>query len=954
MYLTHVLLHISVFLFFWAISEFFYTVHHLFGLVAHYALVASAIVYTLLSISPLIFSDSPYNTPMTPPLRAGFIVLGVIFRLLLCCLRLDCGQLTGLSYYKGIHFDRVHLYSIKAREWAEKLEPYAMEWLFTQNDFSDNDMDKFLEGLPGYMSSSHTKKHQLDQYLTTDHILSRVMEHLIACATSVELSDEAGIGRVSSCVKALCLIFQYSRKYKEEVSGPEILKEELQLQRRFILVLMDNFQVLCDMDDPTVALRASCIRALAFQGLLSQLVPQDSKATASPPFPVLLAPVYQFFFPNNYTDAIQQLGGGHTPSPLSITEMRRSLLHDGPLANLTILAQAVRDKEHASPSTLSFCWKTLDMLLTQLGTIHSEEPTPTQIDFDNFQKDIRTYVHDEERGFRVTPLLDILDIVARGRRLLMVLSGHPKYHNRADIVFGKEYLRNGDLLKAFAHCLPHFISNNSPEVCREFMEKVIHSDDLWTSLQVNLWNAEKSNIPTPDKLRIFEDCCIVIDLAFSVLEDSREVNWRASEFGSLAQHFESFITHYFQGAFMGRSTSFRVGVIKARFCNAILAQFSNDIEREGTVSFRSQWDVASLARLIFTLGLRDKEDADFWNSYVNGGHIGPEFSTKAHEMIEITACDGPLLIFCQLGHFTSMAVPIEQSGLNPREIQRVWELQTKLIENKRLPLNRASETVWEALCQLREQVIDLCDKNKGEDKEILQRLLQTIDDVWSLRISGEEGPSQSEPTEEQDPKTSVAVNSTSSSGGLRGIGSRSSFAFESTAVTGVGSGGKKASDGEDYFGSATSLLIPRAFTDLEPERSTDKVLDGERKAYGRRSESPQSYDSGSHSPPSPLPTTQATPIGTPPPTISPVMPYFPFVGDPRQRRVNTSTTLSSKRRTGSGLSATWPNLETAESTPGRDAPTILPNPAIVSESPRGSFDLRDEGQSGASPTFEKG
>jgi hypothetical protein len=28
-----------------------------------------------------------------------------------------------------------------------------MKWLFTENDFSDSDMDKFLEGLPGYMSS---------------------------------------------------------------------------------------------------------------------------------------------------------------------------------------------------------------------------------------------------------------------------------------------------------------------------------------------------------------------------------------------------------------------------------------------------------------------------------------------------------------------------------------------------------------------------------------------------------------------------------------------------------------------------------------------------------------------------------------------------------------------------------------------------------------------------------
>ncbi|KAH9984595.1 hypothetical protein BJV77DRAFT_167074 [Russula vinacea] len=48
MYGTHVLLHISVFLFFWALSDFFYTVDRHFGAVARYALVASG-----LSISSL-------------------------------------------------------------------------------------------------------------------------------------------------------------------------------------------------------------------------------------------------------------------------------------------------------------------------------------------------------------------------------------------------------------------------------------------------------------------------------------------------------------------------------------------------------------------------------------------------------------------------------------------------------------------------------------------------------------------------------------------------------------------------------------------------------------------------------------------------------------------------------------------------------------------------------------
>ena len=119
----HVLLHISFFLFFGAISGFFYDVDHRFGTVTFSALVTSIILYMLLSISPLIFSNSPYNTPMTPPLRAGAIILRIIIRFPLWCLRRIRGQpfdLIGLAYYKGIHFDRARLYSIEAERQSEE------------------------------------------------------------------------------------------------------------------------------------------------------------------------------------------------------------------------------------------------------------------------------------------------------------------------------------------------------------------------------------------------------------------------------------------------------------------------------------------------------------------------------------------------------------------------------------------------------------------------------------------------------------------------------------------------------------------------------------------------------------------------------------------------------------------------------------------------------------------
>ena len=935
---ANALLHMSVFLFFWAISDFFYTVNHFFGVVARYTLMATLIIYILLSISPLIFSNSPYNTPMTPPLRVGFIILRIIIRFpswFPRWYRREPYDLTGLSYYMGTHFDGVRLHMNKAEERAEMLEPFALRWLFTENDFSNDDMDKVLETLPGYMFSSHTKVDKLDQYLNVYPILHHIKEYLMTCAMSVDLSDETRITRVSSCVKTLLHIFQYSRESKQKSPDGQYV---LILRQTYNQELMDHLNTLCGMENQTIGVYASCIRALAIQVILSQLA-QDSGKMDKSRFPVSLIPFYDFLLPWNNTD-------GHTPNP---EEMWDSFLRDGPLTNLTALAQAVRVSKHAPSSTLSFCWKTLDILLTQLGTIHSEEPTPVQhhlIHFNELHEGIRTYVrsHGKESDFRlgVATLLDHILDDARRQRLLMLFSGHPQYHNIPHVVFGKGYLRNGDLLEAFAHCLPRFISNNPPEVCRDFMENVIREDDLWTSLQVNLSNTQRSDSPSPHMHRVFEDCCTVVDIAFSVLEDSREVDWRSPEFGSLSQHWDSFIAHCFKGAFMGRATSFRVGVIKARFCKALLAQFSDDIKKEGTVSFRSQWDVASFARLVCTLGLQDEESPAFWNSYVNGGDIKTEFTTKTLKMIEITARDGPLLIFCLLGQLTASAVPLDQSGLEFEDIEKVRELQRKVIERLRgrLPLNSPSEKVWGNVGQMRKQIRDLLENNAAKDREmkILQELLRMIDDVCSLRS---EGFGQGDPPEEQGRKTSVFVNLPSSSE-LRGASIQRSFASESTAVSGgAPSRGAPISEGEVGFGCAKSSLVLRASIDLQPDHSTENVLDRERETYVR-SDSPQRDELGSRSLPSPhatVPGTTGVGIMDRPTATSSSAVYFPYMGDARRRRFT--------RRTDSGFSGTRPSLvaRAALSTSRRDSPTVVPknpNPAIGSSYEL--FDLSDEGQ----------
>ena len=998
MYGIHVLLHISFFLFFGAISGFFYDVNHHLGTVACSALVASIIFYMLLSISPLISSNSPYNTPMTPPLRAGAIILRITIRFPLWCFQRIRGQpfeLIGLEYYKGIHFKKTQFFLAEAEMRAEMLEPYAMKWLFTKDDFSDRDMDKFLEGLPGYISSTHTQMDHLDGYLTADHILRRIKHHFMTCATSVELSDETIINRVSLSVEALRLIFQQSLKPNQGSSVPDKLEEKLQLQQAYLQGLLDDFQTFCGVDDPGIALRASCVRGLAAQGLLSRLVQSyeyEKGTIPSRQFPISLIPLYKFFFPNDNADIVQRLSDGDAPSTLENSKMWKSFMQDGPLANLTMLSQAVLSEkravftgeqtvfsgEQAPSSTLSFCWTTLDILLMQLGTIHTEGLTCAQSDFDNLRAKIRMYVRVEEQGFRVTqlaPLREILNIVSRGRRLLMVFSDYPEYQNRADMVFGKEYLQNSVLLEAFAHCLPVFIAKHSPELGRNFVEDVVNCDGLWTILLTALSNNKWSDSPDSHKLRVFENCSTVIDVVFATLEDSPRMDWQAPELGLLLQHLEFFMTYCFRGALLGRAISFqvRVGIIKARFCKASLAQLRDEIDRDGPICLRSRWDFASLARLISTLGLWDEEDAKLRNPYINRGCIGVNFTTTILEMIDIITRDGPLVIFCQLVHLVAMAAPLDQCRLGLMDIEGVWELQRKLVEDQRLPLYLASDTVWRELGRLRRHVLNLCGRSICGDRETLQRLLGTIDDICSLRVSVSMVPDQREPAEEgghnpQDVAKSMAISEVS-----HGFSNRFSFASESNAAIGRLSTVTQSSEREDDASRKTYLSISRAFIDCCPVRSTDKCLDRKKKAE-RRSESPQSCDAGVYDLPSrwitdhtggifpsdisPVvrhfpsmadvslihlsPWIMNRSIGIPLQSILPVYPYFLHVVDASQRH-----TYSYTRRAGSGLSGTRPSiLIRASSATGvifrsrGDAPIALPNP--VTSLMYGSFGLSDE------------
>jgi hypothetical protein len=744
MYGVHVLVHVSVFLFFWALSDFLYTVNTTVGEIARYCLFALVAVYMALSISPLVISNSPYNTVLTTPLR--YVGLAILFfcRFMWKLLRgFPIGPLTISGFFEGFRVDRTHVLLEEVDAMAAQLDPYAMEWMFTEDDFSDTDMDKFLEGLPGYIHSSLTDTDHLPKVLTAHYILRRIREHFMTCATSLELGEEACINRVVACVNSLRTIFKISADQPRD-------RDEDNAQKEYIQGIIDDLNVLCDHGrDAAVALRASCVRALAFRGLLAQSTDSEGELPPTRTFPSYLVPLYAFFSSKGNTSNTPREDAGDSPAevpseqPTIAEDQRqcRALLSDGPLTNLTLLAKAILSNDDVDPSDLSFCWKTFDLLRTGLGIALAEVSDSALALFDEAHKETRRCVQAEERGFRIAPLLEILDTVARGRRLSAVICDHPKFHSNPDGVFEKEHLRKSDVFMAFANCFPAFISQN-PEKIMGFVEDLVYYDELWTTLQAILSNSVQSDSPTPEKLRIFDTCCGVIDDVFIALEDSQKVDWRVPEFGPLAHHFELFVTNCFQGTFVSRATGFRVGLIKSRFCKAVLAQFMHEVNIEGALVFRSQWDVAALARVFYTLGVGGDEGADFWKQFVDGGQIGAEFMAKAHETLDIAIRDGSLLNFVKLGHLATTAVPFEGSGLEEAELEKLVDLLQKMMDDPELPLQLASVKVWEDLSRLRDQVREISVNSSDDDRAKLEALQGKIDIVHNQGPYASQGLSQ--------------------------------------------------------------------------------------------------------------------------------------------------------------------------------------------------------------------
>jgi hypothetical protein len=370
--LTHsvpLLLHLAVFLFFYALSEWLYAINAPVGGTARYCLVALLAVYMALSVLPLIVLNAPYQMAVTT------LLLECVSLIQGFCL--DIRQLVQRSSrvyesQKSVHVDRARALMGEIKRRASELDRSAMHWLLQELD--EDDMDTFLFGLPGYLHSPLTDKKLAVEGLMENGVPGRIREHITTCLGSVELSQEESMSRVSACINSLQIISETVFTVKR----PGLESNDIQ-------AIMEYLEPLCH--DSSTALRALCIKGLVIREFLISLANVDAEELRTKKFPDYLMPLYRIIRIWKTTEIPQWSHLTNiwtaTSHPLpSDQEIWASVVYDGPLINLAVLANGVLSRASKGDANLDMAWKTLETLLKSLGLAQIRASAQAHAQFD--------------------------------------------------------------------------------------------------------------------------------------------------------------------------------------------------------------------------------------------------------------------------------------------------------------------------------------------------------------------------------------------------------------------------------------------------------------------------------------------------------------------------------------------------------------------------------------------
>ena len=721
-----VLLHLSVFLFFYALSEWLYAVNVPVGATARYCLVTLLAVYIVLSVLPLIVRNSPYQTALTTPLQACVSLIQLSY-IGLCQLMWRSSRVyesqrrSGL--FKSVHVDRARALMKEIKKRASELDRSAMHWLLQELD--EDDMDTFLSGLPGYIHSPLTDKKLAVEGLLEDEVPGRIREHITTCLRSVGLSQEESMSRASICINSLQLISETASF--ASVGRPGLENDDLR-------AIMEYFEPLCF--NSSTALRASCIRGLVIREFLIPVADLDAEKILTKKFPDYLMPLYRVIrvwktTETNRWSHLTDILAATNPLP-SDQEMWADVVYDGPLINLAVLSYAVLSRASERDVNFDMALKTIETLLKSLGLAQVRASALARTRLGEVLLKARTGNSGYEGSAQISKLVKTLDTAISGLHLAKAFAHSPKpllASRHIEAIFGPDQLRDSELLKAFAAHLPGFIKASTPEVSKTFMERLILEDKLWEQLHSSILRCFDSQLPFPDKSRIIMAFFDIFDVAFEALQESSIIDWRSQDLDQLSQKLWRVETYIAEGEFIGKAAGFRSVIFRFQICHALLGQFSLQRSRGEPFKLHS---LGSLRTLVWLIGLGTKQDvANLTYGPSSESRTGHDMANNADAILSVVLRDGPLKHFCILAGwiYGEMASEVTSDDAN-----KMWKMLDRMLNTPQLPLINASRETWVVFDNLRASVRDYVPVGgSGQTSEKLRPLLDAIDKVERMR-----------------------------------------------------------------------------------------------------------------------------------------------------------------------------------------------------------------------------
>jgi Family of unknown function (DUF6535) len=729
--LTHgvpLLLHLAVFLFFYALSEWLHSINIPIGTTARYCLIALLAVYIALSILPLIVRNAPYQTALTTPLQACISLIRFSYIVLHRLVRrsstiYQAHKRSGL--FKSIHVDRARALMREIQKRASELDRSAMHWLLQELD--EDDMDTFLSGLPGYLHSPLTNRKFVVEGLVEDGVPGRIREHITTCLRSAELSQEESMSRASTCINSLRLISETASE--TAIRRPSLESDDIE-------EIMEYLEPLCY--NPSTALRASCIRGLVIREFLIPLVDLDARKLQTK-LPDYMIPLHKVISVWKTTEITQwsHIAGISTatshPLPSDSEQDTWQVVYDGPLINLAVLAYAVLSRADEGDVNFDMAWKTLETLLKSLGLAQVRASPLARARFEEVLHKARHWVSGYDGGVTpISPLLRTLDIVIRGLRLAEAFAYTPNPmlpRKQIEVIFGPEQLQNTELLEAFAAHLPGYVSASTPEVSQKFMERLILEDKLWGQLHVSFLKCFNTKVPFPDKLRIIMAFLDIFDVAFDVLKESTIIDWRTRDLNLLYGHLLRFDKTVAPGESINKVVYFRSILFRGQFCHVLLSQFAMRQSRGEplTMEFKN-----SLVKLVRLLGVGPQEDLGSLKP--GGAKFELDTMIKASEILNVALRDGPLSNFCILGRLSFDTMASDVPDLTSDDIKKLWKTLERMVYTPLAPFANSSGAAWirfDHLCALVRDPALL--GGNGQAVERLRLLLDMIEEVERTR-----------------------------------------------------------------------------------------------------------------------------------------------------------------------------------------------------------------------------